>query len=308
MKPHLLQIGEFPAFAQAMIESEYSCHTWADVERTPELRERIKGIITRSNYEVPDAWVESLPNLGIIATCGVGYDRIPLTLAYERNVKVANTPDVLNSAVAELAVGLILALLRQLPGADRHVRTGSWAEQAYPLGESMAGKHVGIVGLGRIGKEIARRLTSFDVVMAYYGRTDQHLDLRFEPSLTTLADDSDILIIAAPGGTDTTNLIDRNVLQALGPEGRLVNISRGSLVNEDDLYDALASGAIAGAALDVYKTEPQVNSRFAELDNVLLTPHIGSATHQTRKAMTELTLANLQSFFRDGSVLTPVVI
>ncbi|WP_269498914.1 2-hydroxyacid dehydrogenase [Castellaniella sp. S9] len=306
MKEHLLQIGEFPPFVQAMIDERYQCHHRSDIERDEGLRIRVRGIITRSNYEVPADLVRTLPHLGIIATCGVGYDGIPVELARDLGIRVTNTPDVLNSAVAELAIGMMLSLLRRLPAADRYVRAGRWGAVQWPLGESLAGKRVGMVGLGRIGKEIAARLEGFDVRLAYHGRTDQGLRYRFQPDILALANDSDILVVTAPGGPATRHLIGREVLRALGPDAYLVNIARGSLVDEDSLLEALAGGIIAGAALDVYENEPRIDQRFLELENVLLLPHIGSATHQTRHAMAILALNNLEHFFRDGSVLTPV--
>ncbi|CAM5199192.1 Gluconate 2-dehydrogenase OS=Castellaniella defragrans OX=75697 GN=HNR28_002466 PE=3 SV=1 [Castellaniella defragrans] len=307
MKEHLLQIGPFPSFTQAQIDAQFHCHSLAQLGAHPDLAPRIRGIITRSNQRVPEDTVRTLPNLGIIATCGVGYDQIPIALARKRGIRVTHTPDVLNSAVAELAVGLILASLRRLPEADSFMRAGHWATQSFSLGESLSGKRVGIVGLGRIGREIAHRLAAFNATLAYFGRTDQHLDWPFEPELETLARDSDILVIAAPGGKATHHLINAEILRALGPHGHLINIARGSLVDEEALLSALANQELAGAALDVYQNEPAINPRFFELDNVVLAPHIGSATRQTRQAMGELTLRNLRSFFDDGSVITPVV-
>lgn len=306
MKEHLLQIGPFPAFLQTMIDESFQCHSPAELDDEPGLAEQLRGIITRSNQRVSEDVVRALPNLGIIATCGVGYDQIPVALAHERGIKVTNTPDVLNSAVAELTVGMVLALLRRIPQADQFVRSGRWATGGFPLAQSLAGKHIGIVGLGRIGKEVARRLLPFDVRIAYHGRTDQHLDYRYQPDLHTLARDSDLLIVAAPGSPSTRHLINAEVLRNLGPEGYLVNIARGVLVDEDALLQALTTRTIGGAALDVYQNEPNIDTRFLDLDNTVLLPHIGSATHQTRLAMGELTLNNLRSFFRDGSVLTAV--
>jgi lactate dehydrogenase-like 2-hydroxyacid dehydrogenase len=302
----LLQIGAFPPEVQAQLDSEFRCHNLQDLERDPSLAAAVRGIVTRSNLEVPADLVERLPRLGIIATCGVGYDLIPLPLAAGRGIMVTNTPGVLNAAVAELCVGTLLALLRRLPQADRFVRAGAWRHGAFPLAASLAGKRVGIVGLGRIGKDIARRLEPFGVTLAYHGRTDQGLAWRYEASLTALAADSDILVVVAPGGAGTGRMIDAQVLAALGPRGYLVNVARGSLVDQEALVEALERGAIAGAALDVFDNEPEVDARLPELGNVILTPHIGSATHETRAAMAQLTLDNLRAFFRDGSVITPV--
>jgi lactate dehydrogenase-like 2-hydroxyacid dehydrogenase len=302
----VLQIGGFPPEVQAQLDAEFRCVSVDDLERDPALAEGIHAIVTRSNLAVPDDVVERLPALGIIATCGVGYDLIPRALAARRGIVVANTPDVLNAAVAELCIGSLLALLRRLPQADRYVRAGEWKSANFPLATSLAGKHVGIAGMGRIGKEIARRLETFGVALAYHGRTDQKLAWRYEADLATLARDSDILIVVAPGGAATKHLVDARVLEALGPGGYLVNVARGSLVDERSLLAALESNAIAGAALDVFDNEPDIDPRFFALDNVLLTPHLGSATHETRAAMAQLMLDNVRSYFRSGRALTPV--
>jgi len=303
----LLQIGTFPPEVQSQIDAEFRCLRIDDLERDPALAASVRGVATRSNLEVPAALVERLPNLEIIATFGVGYDKIPLDLAARRGIVVTNTPDVLNAAVAELCVGTLLSLLRKLPQADRFVREGRWAAAAFPLSTSLAGKHVGIVGLGRIGKDIARRLEPFGVTLAYHGRTDQNLAWRYEADLATLARDVDILIVVAPGGAETAHLIDAHVLAALGPNGYLVNVSRGSLVDEAALLAALEQGGIAGAALDVFEGEPDIDPRFFALDNAMLTPHLGSATRETRAAMAQLMLDNLRAWFRGGRALTPVV-
>ena len=302
----LLQTGTFPALAQQLIDSEFRCHTLDELERDDALRNSVRGIITRSNFAVPKEVIARLPNLGIIATCGVGYDLIPLDVAAERGIVVTNTPEVLNSAVAELCIGMLFAMLRRLPEADRFVRSGAWKNKAFPMATNLAGKRVGIVGLGRIGKEIARRLEPFGVTLSYFGRTDQKLQWHFEPDLHALARASDVLILTSPGGDATARMIDASVLEALGPDGFLLNIARGSVVDEPALIDALARRSIGGAALDVFDNETDIDPRFFALDNVVLTPHIGSATNETRLAMARLTLDNLHRFFESGTVLTPV--
>jgi len=306
MKPGLLQIGSFPPEVQSQIDAGFSRIDLADFERDPSRAGAIRAIVTRSNLEVPASLVERLPNLEIIATNGVGYDLIPLALAASRGIVVTNTPDVLNAAVAELCIGSLLSLLRQLPQADRYVREGRWPGANFPLTASLAGKQVGIVGLGRIGKDIARRLEPFGVTLAYHGRSDQQLAWRFEPELVALARDADILVVAAPGGRETAHMISAPVLDALGPQGYLVNVARGSLVDEAALLAALQEKRIAGAALDVFDNEPDIDKRFFGLENVLLTPHIASATRETRAAMAQLMLDNLQGWFGRGRVLTPV--
>jgi lactate dehydrogenase-like 2-hydroxyacid dehydrogenase len=307
-KPALLQIGSFPPEVQARIDAGYERLVVGDIEREPARAADIRAIVTRSNQEVAAALVERLPKLEIIATNGVGYDLIPLGLAARRGIVVTNTPDVLNAAVAELCVGALLSLMRRLPQADRHVREGRWSAANFPLTASLAGKRVGIAGLGRIGKDIARRLAPFGVELAYHGRSDQQLAWRFEPDLAALARDADILILAAPGSPGTARMVDARVLDALGPQGYLVNIARGSLVDQDALLDALAQNRIAGAALDVFDNEPDIDARFFGLENVLLLPHIGSATVETRAAMAGLMLDNLRSWFEGGRVLTPVAL
>lgn len=302
----LLQIGTFPAPAQTLIDSQFRCHTLEQLDANPGLRERVRGIVTRGNYAVPRSLIERLPRLGVIASMGVGYDLIDLAAARERGVLVTNTPDVLNAAVAELCIGLLFSLLRRLPQADRHVRSGAWKEGVFPLATTLAGKRVGIVGLGRIGKDIARRLAPFGVSIAYHGRTDQRLEWPWQGDLLALARDADVLILIAPGGAATRRLVGAAVLDALGPQGVLINVARGSLVDEAALLAALEGRRIAGAALDVFDNEPAIDARFLALDNVVLTPHIGSATHETRAAMARLTVDNLRRFFEDGTVLTPV--
>lgn len=307
MMHDLLQIGAFPTLAQKLIDTEFRCHSLPEIERDDALKNSVRGIITRSNFSVPHEVIESLPNLGIIATCGVGYDLIPLDVASKRGVIVTNTPEVLNSAVAELCIGLLFALLRRLTEADRFVRSGAWRSGAFPLGVSLAGKNVGIVGLGRIGKEIAKRLEPFGVTLSYFGRTDQQLQWRYESDLHALARTSDVLILTSPGGNATSRMIDAAVLAELGPNGYLINVARGSVVDESALIDALSRHAIVGAALDVFDNETDIDARFFGLDNIVLTPHIGSATNETRLAMARLTLDNLHRFFENGTVLTPVI-
>jgi len=307
MKQPLLQIGEFPDFMLSLITAEFEVYRTSDLHDNPQLSSKIQAIITRSNYCVPEDLVLSLPRLGIIATCGVGYDQIPLAAAQQRGIHVTNTPEVLNSAVAELTIGFILALLRQIPQADQFVRAGQWPHQAWPLAQSLAGKRVGVVGLGRIGKAIVKVLEPFEVSLSYFGRRRQEVPFSYYGSIVDLAQANDILILAAPGGDQTRHIVNAEVLKALGENGYLINIARGSLVDEEALIAALTQGTIAGAALDVYEQEPVVNPAFFALDNVLLTPHMGSATFQTRHQMVELVLDNLRQYFAGESLLTPVI-
>jgi len=306
MKPQLLRLGDFPPKVVAQIEARFSCHDEAALEADPALRESISGVITRSDHVIPPEALDDLPALRIIATTGVGYDGIPLALARDRGVVVTNTPGVLNAAVAEFAVAMLLGLLRKVPESDRYVRSGEWKKDGFPLAIGLSGKRVGIVGMGRIGKAVAERLAPFQVELAYYGRHDQGLEYRYEADLIKLATDSDVLVVVVPGGAATTGLIDDKVLAALGADGYLVNIARGTVVDEEALINALQNRRIAGAALDVFRNEPSIDPHFFTLDNVLLAPHAGSATVETRGAMFRLALDNLESFFSTGAALTPV--
>lgn len=301
-----LQIGVFPPGHQAVIDSELDCHTEQDIRHDAALKERIRAILMRSNYTVPVSLLDELPNLQVISTSGVGYDGIPLAQATARGIVVTNTPGVLDAAVSELAVGLLLALLRNLPGADGFVRTGQWQRGIFTLGSSLAGKNVGIVGLGRIGLGIARRLAGFDVRIAYTGGNSKPVPYRFVPDILQLATDSDILVLSCPGGEKTHHLVDAAVLERLGPGGFLVNVARGTVVDEAALVAALERKVLRGAAMDVFEKEPLDNSRLMRMDNVILTPHMGSATEETRRIMLRLALDNIHNVLNGRPALTPV--
>ena len=304
--PPLLKVGVFPDSVEAQFRSMFTLIEEEALQSDPAQAAVIGGIVTRSNYRIPAALMDRLPGLRIIATNGVGYDGIALDHARRKNIVVTNTPDVLNKAVAELAVGLLLALLRKLPAADGFVRSGAWEESPFPLGASLAGRKVGIVGLGRIGKEIVQRLVPFEVDLSYFGRARQEVPWRHFDSLQAMARHVDVLILSCPGGAATRHIVDAAVLRALGPEGLVVNVARGSVIDEADLCHALANGIIQGAALDVFESEPLGESPLRHMPNVILAPHIGSATHETRRQMAELAIRNLVSFFTTGRAVTPV--
>lgn len=248
------------------------------------------------------------PKLEIVANFGVGYDAIDADAAREHGVVVTNTPDVLTEEVADLALGLTLATIRQLPQADRYLRAGRWLEKPFPLTPaSLQGRKAGIVGLGRIGKAVARRLEAFGVPIAYHGRQRQSdVAYRFYPSLVDMAEDVDLLISVAPGGQATRHLIGAEVLKALGPSGILVNVGRGSVVDEQALAAALREGTILSAGLDVFEDEPRVPAELIALEHVVLLPHVGSASIQTREAMGQLQVDNLTSWFSGKGPVTPV--
>lgn len=252
--------------------------------------------------------MDKLPALEVIASFGVGTDSIDLDAAKSRGIRVTNTPDVLNDAVAELAMSLMLSLCRRIVVADKHVRDGKWPDGGYPLTGELTGARIGILGLGRIGKEVAKRCQAFKMEVVYHGRTEQ----KFEPypfyaSLEDMAKDVDWLMAIVPGGPETTGLVSRKVLTALGPNGALVNVGRGSLTDEAAMLEMLKSGELGGAGLDVFGQEPKMSSEFWALDNVVLSPHQGSATHKTRWAMGDCVVRNLLAAQAGKPVISPVV-
>lgn len=268
---------------------------------------RIRGITCGGESRVSAELIAQLPALEIIAVFGVGYDGVDVAAAKARGVTVTHTPDVLNDDVADHALALMLAFSRQLVRADHHVRSGAWSDGAMELGRKMSGTRLGLVGIGRIGQGIARRAAAFDMKVAYTARNPRpELPYAYFPDAAALAAQSDYLVVITPGGPATRRLIDARVLDALGTKGVLVNVSRGSVVDEEALIAALEKQSIAGAALDVFENEPQVPERLRRLPNVLLAPHIGSATLATRQAMADLVIANLRAHFGGQPLPSPV--
>lgn len=268
---------------------------------------RIRGLATKGGGRVDDALMAKLPNLEIISNFGVGYDSVDAAAAARHGVVVTNTPDVLNEEVADLTLGLLLATVREIPKADRFVRAGRWVGEGFPLGPTLRGKTVGILGMGRIGKAIARRLEAFGVGIVYHTRRPQaDLPYAHYPDLIAMARDVDVLVVIVPGGSETFHMVNAAVLEALGPEGILINVARGSVVDEPALLAALQNGTIRSAGLDVFENEPRVPEAFFALDNVVLLPHVGSASHHTRNAMGQLVVDNLLSWFDGKGPLTPV--
>ncbi|HEY8963947.1 MAG TPA: 2-hydroxyacid dehydrogenase [Alphaproteobacteria bacterium] len=279
----------------------------SDPEKTLQsVKNDVVAIISTPQTPVRASLMEALPNLEIIAQYAVGTDNIDLVTARARGVAVTNTPDVLTDDTADIAVALLLNLSRRIVEADMFVRVGKWGQMPMPLGVTPKGKTVGIVGLGRIGHAIAKRLTAFDMRVVYHGRK-QKADVAypFFADLKRMASECDYLVLSCAGGPATQNLVNAEVLAALGSKGYLVNISRGSVVDEQALIDALRNKTIAGAGLDVYAHEPHVPAEYKSMDNVVLLPHIGSATMETRTIMGEIVLANLQAHFSGKPLITP---
>ncbi len=267
----------------------------------------IIGIAASGESRVTGNLIDQLPNLKVISVFGVGYDGIDTAAAINRGVTVTHTPGVLSDDVADLAIGLMLSISRAIPAADRHVRAGRWPQGGLPLAKKVSGARLGIVGLGRIGQAIARRALGFDMSIAYTARSEKEgSPHQFYADATSLAKNVDFLIVITPGGAATKHLIDANVLNALGKKGYLINVARGSVVDEIALVDALSKGVIAGAALDVFADEPNVPEALWSMPNVVLTPHIASATVQTRQAMADLAFTNLHNVTQGLQALTPV--
>lgn len=300
-KPTALQLCPFSPELESELAARLSCIRWFELDEgaqaawLAEHATHVRAVVTGGHIGCSNALIAALPNLGLIAINGVGFDKVDLPFAQQHNVAVTTTPDVLTDDVADLAVGLTIALLRGIPASDAFVRAGKWAAGNPPLARKVTGRRFGIVGLGRIGMAIARRLEAFGPI-AYTGRREQPVDYAFHPNAQALATASDVLIVACAATPETHNLIDSNVLAALGSDGWLVNVSRGSVLDEGALIAALEAGTIAGAALDVFADEPVVPAALLGTDSTVLTPHIASATVETRRAMAELVLANVDAF------------
>jgi len=254
------------------------------------------------------AMMDALPKLKLISHFGVGYDSVDVGAAKKRGIRVTNTPDVPNDCVADTAMALVMNVMRKFPQSEGYLRSGHWAVRGgYPLTTSLGGKTMGIVGLGRIGEAIAKRAMASGMKIAYHNRNKKDVAYPYHPDPASLAKASDVLMIVTPGGAETKNLVNAKVLDALGPEGYLVNIARGSVVDQPVLLKYLQEGRIAGAGLDVFAEEPKVPAEFYSLDNAVLFPHVGSATHETRFAMGMLQVDNLRALYAGKPLLTPVV-
>jgi lactate dehydrogenase-like 2-hydroxyacid dehydrogenase len=265
----------------------------------------ITAVVTRGPLGLFAEEMDALPNLRIICVSGAGYEKVDLPAAAARGITVTNGAGVNAATVADHTLALLLALVRDIPQNDASVRRSEWRKAMRP---SMAGKRVGIIGLGAVGLAIARRVAGFEAVIAYHNRRQRHdVDHTWHASVQALAQDSDILIIATPGGRETSHLVDAQVLRALGPEGFVINIARGSVVDTQALVDALIEKRIAGAALDVFDDEPNVPDVFKTLDNVVLTPHVAGLSPEAYEAMVTMVRDNLQAFFAGKPVLSPVV-
>ncbi len=310
MRHEILMTGPMYAPTMEELEKTYTVHRlWSAADRDAMVAALANHVtaVASAGRGIDGALISQLRNLEVVAHFGVGYDSVDVTAARARGIAVTNTPDVLTDEVADLALGLLLATVRRIPQGDRYVREGKWLKGAMALTDSLQGRTLGIIGMGRIGRAIAKRVAAFGVKVAYQGpnRKDD-LSIPWFADPADLARGCDILIAACPGGEATRGLVSRAVIEALGPTGYLVNISRGSVVDEPALVEALQRKRIAGAGLDVFADEPRVPEAFFALDNVVLQPHVASATHPTRRAMGQLVIDNLAAHFAGKPLVSPV--
>ena len=310
MKPDVLLMGPMYPPTVESLEHAFTVHKVAQAADRDafiaSLADRITAAATTSSRGMDAATMARLPKLALISHFGVGVDSVDVAAANARGIKVTNTPDVLTEDVADLAIGLLLATVRRICAGERYVRAGKWLQGPFPLTDTVQGKTLGIVGLGRIGRAIARRAEAFNLKIAYQGpHRKDGVGYSYFADPVALAREVDFLVAACPGGESTRGLVSRAVLDALGPQGVFVNIARGSVVDEPALVAALAEGRLGGAGLDVFASEPRVPEALFAMDNVVLQPHVASATHPTRRAMGQLVVDNLVAFFAGKPLLTP---
>jgi lactate dehydrogenase-like 2-hydroxyacid dehydrogenase len=310
MKPRLLITGPMYPATLATLERTYETQRlWSAPDKDALIASMadVTAVASSNSGGIDGPTMARLPKLRVIAHFGVGYDTVDVGAARSRGIAITNTPDVLTEEVADLALALLLATIRRVPQGDRYVREGKWLKGPMALTESLQGKTVGVIGMGRIGQAIARRCEAFGVKLAYQGPNRKPgLEWPYYPDPVTLARDCDVVIVACPGGEATRGLVSRAVIDALGAKGFLVNIARGSVVDEPALLEALQQGRICGAGLDVFADEPRVPEAFFALENVVLQPHVASATHPTRTAMGQLVIDNLAAHFAGKPLVTPI--
>jgi lactate dehydrogenase-like 2-hydroxyacid dehydrogenase len=312
MKPPILQMGAYPGWDQTPLDAAYTVHRY---DKAPdkaaflaEVGPHIRAIATSGGLGASAAVIAACPNLEIISIYGVGFDAVDMPAARARGIHVTNTPDVLTDDVADLAIGMLIAASRNIPTADQWARSGNWAAKgAFPLQRKVTGLRIGILGLGRIGMAIAERLIPFKTDIAYSATSPKPVPWTYIHDPVQLAARSDVLILALAASPTTRHIVNAEVLNTLGPQGLLINISRAANIDEDALLTALESRTLGYAALDVFEGEPQLNPRFTTLPNVLLQPHHASATTATRRAMGQLMRDNLTAHFAGQPLLTPVL-
>ena len=313
-KPVILQVGPYPEWDQVPLDAAFTVHRYFEAEDKAaflaKVGPEVQGIATRGELGADRAMIEACPQLKVISVYGVGYDAVDLEACREKGIRVTNTPDVLTGDVADLGVAMMLTLSRGIVGAEEWVRSGNWASKGlYPLKRRVFGRKAGVLGLGRIGFEVATRLAGFGMDIAYsdVSAKDYAKDWTFIADPVELAKHADFLFVTLAASAATRHIVGKDVIEAVGPEGMIINISRASNIDEEALIAALGDGRLGSAALDVFEGEPALDPRFLELPNVLLQPHHASGTVETRKAMGQLVRDNLTAYFAGDDLPTPVL-
>ncbi|MFZ5691050.1 MAG: 2-hydroxyacid dehydrogenase [Pseudomonadota bacterium] len=312
-KPDILYFGSFPDATVAELNRRYNVHHYATAPTAEEIpadvAQRVRGVATEANRGLSRAIIDRLPNLEAVSVFGVGLDLVDVAAIAARGIPLGNTPDIIGPEVADLAIGMMLASARQIVFADHYARSGQWAAKGpIPLGRSVAHKTCGVIGLGGIGRAIADRAVAFRMKVLYTGtREKKDAPYTFIPDVVDLARQSDFLMVACKGGPETRHLVSREVIDALGPQGTLINVARGTVVDEEALIDALANKRLGWAALDVFEKEPDFDKRLLDFPNVILQPHHGTAAIETRVEMGQLMLDNLAAGLEKRPLKTPVL-
>lgn len=308
MSKVIMQVSPLPTFMMnALQEADYLVHDHTYI-KDPDALSKVTALIgTSADAKVDRKLLSMLPHMKMIAICGVGYDGLDLDAILDKDIVVTHTPGVMSEDAADLAFGLVLALGRRIAQADRFVRNGDWVDEPFPMTQRVSGKRLGVVGMGRVGRALAQRAQGFDMQVSYTDKAPKaNVSLPFVPDVKTLAEQVDYLVVCVPLMAETKNLITAEVLQALGATGYLVNVAHGGVVDQPALVQALKDKAIAGAGLDVFWDEPRIEPELRRMPQVVCTPHMGAGTEETRRAMGELALANLNAFFDVRPVLTPI--
>jgi len=311
MQKNLLIMSEMPQYFVNLADKDFNTHKlWLQNDEDKyisEVQEKVDAIAVMGGYKITPELMKSMTNLKIIACYGVGYDAIDIDYAKSLGIKVTNTPEVLNDEVADTAIALMLCVYKQIVDADNFARNNSWVNGDFPLSKKFSGSKLGIVGMGRIGKAIAKRAEAFDCVISYHSRNKKDVKYKFYDNVNELAKDVDTLCIITPGGKETEKLINQKVLKDLGTNGVLINVARGSVVDQDELIYCLKNNIILAAGLDVYVNEPNIPKELIDLKNTVLLPHIASGTVETRNAMGQLVYDNIKNYFEDKPLISQVV-
>ncbi|WP_439257728.1 2-hydroxyacid dehydrogenase [Lonepinella sp. BR2271] len=309
MKKSILRVEKVPDMVVEMLVHDYNIYSYTDISELEfnKISNEIEIILASGESKVTASLMEKLPNLKLISVFGVGYDGVDIETAKQKNINVSHTPNVLTDDVADLGMALLLATSRKIIGAQRFIEQGYWGKTSYPLTTKVSGGKLGIAGFGRVGQAVAKRAEAFNMQISYFDRSPiSNISFKYYSDLAELAKDNEFLIVCLTGGKSTNHLINRQILHALGKQGILINIARGGVVNEKDLVNAINNNEIAGAGLDVFENEPDIPKDLLYKDNVVLSPHLGSATYATRKEMSTLVVKNINSFLSGKGLITPI--